>query len=121
MKRFHFALLLATVSAPATALAGEPPMHTLLTRLDGDYVSRNVELNELDGTPVIVTQVLRQLDDGSFEYDPSLQSEATRQFDARQCGPGALASESVSIWGEHTIHGMSCPISWPISDFSGEL
>ncbi|HMH68466.1 MAG TPA: hypothetical protein VK519_11160 [Pinirhizobacter sp.] len=92
-------------------------MHTLLTRLDGDFVSRNVELNELDGTPVIVTQVLRHLDDGSFEYDPSLQSEATRQFDARQCEPGMLPSGSVSIWGEHTVHGMSCHVSWPIGEF----
>lgn len=121
MKRFRFALLLTSVLAPATALAEEPPMHTVLTRLDGDYVSRNVELNELDGTPVIVTQVLRLLDDGSFEYDPSLQSEATRQFDARQCEPGTLPSESVSIWGgEHMVHGFSCHISWPISEF-GEL
>ena len=83
-------------------------MHTVLTSLDGDYVSRNVELNELDGTPVIVTQVLRQLDDGSFEYDPSLQSEATRQFDTRQCEPGTLVSTSVNIWGENTLHGSGC-------------
>ena len=108
MKRFHFALLLASVSVPATALAEEPPMHTVLTSLYGDYVSRNVELNELDGTPVIVTQVLRQLDDGSFEYDPSLQSEATRQFDARQCEPGTSVSISVSTWGENTLHGLGC-------------
>lgn len=108
MKLLHFVVPLSSVLVSAIALAGEPPMHVVLTSLDGDYVSRNVKLNELDGTPVIVTQVLRQLDDGSFEYDPSLQSEATRQFDARQCEPGTSVSTSVSIWGENTLHGSSC-------------
>jgi len=83
-------------------------MHTVLTHLDGDFVSRKVELNELDGTPVVVTQLLRQLGDGSFEYDPSLQSHATRAFDSRQCAPGTSHSQSVSVWGEHTVHGASC-------------
>jgi len=108
MKRPKVLTVFALVMFPTFCFAEAPPIHTLLADLGNGLVSRNVELNEIDGTPVTVTQILRRLDDGSFEYNPALQSDETLAFDARQCEPGTSATMSISVWGENTLHGSEC-------------
>jgi hypothetical protein len=108
MKRSQVLTVFALAMFPTFSFAETPPIHTLLTDLGDGLVSRDVELNEVDGSPVTVTQILRRLDGGSFEYNPAFQSGETLAFDARQCEPGTSATMSISVWGENTLHGSEC-------------
>lgn len=70
--------------------------------------TRSVELPDIDGSTIKVTQVLKRFPDGSLEYDPSTQPAATREYDARQCAEGSAPGKGLGVWGPDTLHGGAC-------------
>ena len=107
----HFLLrasILATccVTLPVAMASGHDPASpnegktTTFTRL--------VDLVDNDGSTTKVVQILRQLPDGSLEYDPSAQNTETRAYDARMCPDGSSPGKGVSIWAPDTLHGGAC-------------
>lgn len=71
-------------------------------------ITRFVDLADKDGSTIKVMQVLRQLPDGSLEYDPSAQNTETRDYDARMCPDGSSPGKGVSVWAPDTLHGGAC-------------
>jgi len=74
----------------------------------GKTFTRSVEVTDVDGSTIYVTQVLKRLPDGSLEYDPSAQPAATREYDARQCLEGSAPGKGLVTWGPDTLHGSAC-------------
>ena len=74
------------------------------------FIERTVMTKDRQGIDTSIVQVLRKLEDGSLQYRPAEQPEATRTFDRKYCeGHGKpLSDNGVATWGHDTIHGYFC-------------
>ena len=107
MKSIAVTLLLV---AP-TLISAQVVSQKAITSPQGEpLVERMVFLPDPQGKQVLVKQVLKPNEDGSFTYIPALQSSETLKFDQDFCARvGGVASfTSQGVLGKDTLFGVSC-------------
>jgi hypothetical protein len=107
MKSIVTCLLLAVPSLASAQVVSQK----MVTSPQGEpLVERMVYLPDPQGRQVLVKQVLKPNEDGTFTYIPALQSSETLKFDQAFCRRvgGTASFTSQGVLGKDTLFGVSC-------------